>query len=109
MEGLDRSGTSKALVGSDGFSWPFARISFREGGISLVCLRASKEFMGAQDIYSTWTYTKIVLLREFEYLHHFSDKAGNRVEAISQGLPPEMPEEVEISLPSKPRAATIRK
>jgi len=30
----------------------------------------------------------------FEYLHHFSDIDGNRVELISQGLSPEMPEEV---------------
>jgi hypothetical protein len=37
-------------------------------------MRAPKEFMGGQDMYSTWTYTKIVPLRELEYLHHFSDK-----------------------------------
>ena len=31
----------------------------------------------------------------FEYLHHFFyDNDGNRVEPISQGLSPEMPEEV---------------
>jgi len=84
----------KRWWGPDGFSCPFARIDFREGGISLVCMRAPKEFMGGQDMYSTWTYTKIVPLRELEYLHHFSDKDGNRVEPISQGLPPEMPEEV---------------
>jgi hypothetical protein len=34
-----------------------------------------------------------VPLRELEYLRHFSDKDGNRVAPISQGLPPEMPEE----------------
>jgi uncharacterized protein YndB with AHSA1/START domain len=84
----------KRWWGPDGFSCPFARINFREGGISHVCMRAPKEFMGAQDIYNTRTYTKIVPLQELEYLHHFSDKDGNRVEFISQGLPPEMPEEV---------------
>ena len=30
----------------------------------------------------------------FEYLHHFSDNDGNRVEPISQGPSPEMPEQV---------------
>ena len=30
----------------------------------------------------------------FEYLHHFSDNDGNRVEPISQGLSQEMPEKV---------------
>ena len=66
---------------------------FREGGTSLVCMRAPKEF-GGQDMYSTWTYTKIVPMREIEYLHHFADKGGNRVDPAQQGLPPDMPEEV---------------
>jgi hypothetical protein len=48
--------------------------------------------MGGQEMYSTWTYTKIVPLRELEYLHHFSEEDGNRVEPVSQGLPPELPE-----------------
>jgi len=91
----------KRWWGPDGFSCPFARIDFREGGISLVCMRAPKEFMGGQDMYSTWTYTKIVPLRELEYLHHFSDKDGNRVEPISHGLPPEMPEELRNSVTFK--------
>jgi hypothetical protein len=43
---------------------------------------------------STWTYKKIVPLRELEYLHPSPTRMGNRVEPISQGLPLEMPEEV---------------
>ena len=42
----------KCWWGPDGFSCPFARINFREGGISLVCMRAPKEFMGAQETYT---------------------------------------------------------
>jgi Activator of Hsp90 ATPase homolog 1-like protein len=57
-------------------------------------MRAPKEF-GGQDMFSTWTYAKIVPMREMEYLHHFADKDGNRVDpAAQQGLPPEMPKEV---------------
>jgi Activator of Hsp90 ATPase homolog 1-like protein len=56
-------------------------------------MRAPKEF-GGQDMFSTWTYTKIVPMREIEYLHHFADKDGNRMDATEQGLPPEMPHEV---------------
>jgi hypothetical protein len=37
----------------------------------------------------------------FEYLHHFSDNDSNRVELISQGLSPEMPEEVRNLVPLK--------
>jgi uncharacterized protein YndB with AHSA1/START domain len=79
--------------GPNHFTCPVAKMDFREGGRSLVCMRAPKEF-GGQDMYSTWTYTKIVPLREIEYLHHFADKDGNRVEPVTQGLPPDMPEEV---------------
>lgn len=79
--------------GPAGFTCPLARMDIREGGRSLVCMRAPREF-GGQDMYSTLTYTKIVPLREIEYLHHFSDQDGNRVDPTQQGLPPEMPAEV---------------
>jgi len=80
--------------GPTGFTSPFAKMDVREGGTSLVCMRAPKEFQGGRDMYSTWTYTKIVPLREIEYLHHFADKDGNRVAPATMGLPPDMPEEV---------------
>ena len=83
----------KQWWGPEGFTCPVAKIDFREGGTSLVCMRAPKEF-GGQDMYSTWTYTKLVPMREIEYLHHFADKDGNRMDPAQQGLPPEMPEEV---------------
>lgn len=79
--------------GPDHFTCPVAKMDVREGGRTLVCMRAPKEF-GGQDMYSTWTYTKIVPLKEIEYLHHFADKDGNRVEPAAQGLPPDMPSEV---------------
>ena len=79
--------------GPTGFTCPVAKMDFRVGGKSLVCMRAPKEF-GGQDMYSIWTYTKIVPLREIEYLHHFADKDGNRIAPATMGLPPDMPEEV---------------
>lgn len=79
--------------GPQGFTCPLAKIDFRVGARSLVCMRAPKEF-GGQDMYGTWTYTKIVPLRQIEYLHHFADKDGTRVEPATLGLPPDMPEEV---------------
>jgi uncharacterized protein YndB with AHSA1/START domain len=83
----------KEWWGPEGFTCPVARMDVREGGTSLVCMRAPKEF-GGQDMFSTWTYTKIVPMREIEYLHHFADKDGNRMDPAQQGLPPEMPKEV---------------
>jgi uncharacterized protein YndB with AHSA1/START domain len=79
--------------GPTGFTSPLANMDVREGGTSFVCMRAPKEF-GGQDMYNTWTYTKVVPMREIEYLLHFADKDGNRVDPVTMGLPPGMPQEV---------------
>ena len=83
----------KKWWGPKGFTCPLAKMDVREGARSLVCMRAPKDF-GGQDMYSTWTYTRIEPMREIEYLHHFADKDGNRVDPQVQGLPPDMPAEV---------------
>ena len=49
---LDRSRARDIVWGPNGFTSPCAEIDFREGGISLVCMRAPEE-MGGQDLYST--------------------------------------------------------
>jgi uncharacterized protein YndB with AHSA1/START domain len=79
--------------GPNFFTSPLAKMDFREGGISLVCMRAPKEF-GGQDNYNTWTYRKIVPMQQIEWLNHFADENGNRVDPTALGLPPDMPEEV---------------
>src|SRR5262245_20396511 len=79
--------------GPNGFTSPVAKIDFREGGTSLVCMRAQKEF-GGQDMYNTWTYKKIVPMREIEYILHFADHDGKRVDPVMMGLPADMPQEV---------------
>lgn len=89
--------------GPNHFSCPLAKLDFREGGKSLVCMRAPKEF-GGQDMYSTWTYTKIVPLGQIEYLHHFADQDGNRLDPAAQGLPADMPAEVRNLVTFKPTA-----
>jgi uncharacterized protein YndB with AHSA1/START domain len=45
--------------GPAGFTSPVAKMDVREGGTSLVCMRAPSE-LGGQDIYNTWTYHKII-------------------------------------------------
>ena len=84
----------KRWWGPDGFTCPVANIDFREGGRSLVCMRAPKEFLGGQDMYNTWTYEKIVPLKRMAYVVHFTDKDGNPMDPARLGLPPEMPEAV---------------
>lgn len=79
--------------GPRGFSCPSAVMDFRTGGASLVCMRAPKEF-GGGDTYNTWTYTEIVPLETIEYMLHFVDQAGTRVDPSALGLPPDMPVEM---------------
>lgn len=79
--------------GPTGFSCPVARMDVRAGGVSLVAMRAPKEW-GGQDMYNTWTYTAVEQPHRLEYIVHFSDKDGNKVDPATQNLPPGMPGEV---------------
>ncbi len=84
----------KRWWGPNGFTCPVAHMDFREGGVSLVCMRAPKEFLGGQDMYNTWTYEEIVPMKRFVYILRFADKDGNTMDPAKQGLPAEMPKEV---------------
>lgn len=79
--------------GPTGFTCPVAKMDFREGGRSLVCMRAPKEF-GGQDMYSTWSYKKIVPMQEIEFIQDFADENGNQIAPTTLGLPLDMPQEV---------------
>jgi uncharacterized protein YndB with AHSA1/START domain len=83
----------KRWWGPTGFTCPVANMDFREGGASLVCMRAPKEF-GGQDLYNTWTYLKIVPMQQIEFIQNFADKDGNKVAPADMGLPPEIPFDV---------------
>lgn len=83
----------KKWWGPDGFTSPFAHMDFREGGTSLVCMRAPKEF-GGQDLYNTWTYRKIVPRKSIEFVADWADKDGNRIDPVTIGLPADMPRDM---------------
>jgi uncharacterized protein YndB with AHSA1/START domain len=87
--------------GPTGFTSPVARMDFREGGKSLVCMRAPKEF-GGQDMYNTWTYSKIVPLQVIEFVLNFSDKDSNKLDPSKMGLPPGIPQDVPHVITFKP-------
>src|SRR5262245_2287745 len=55
------------------FTSPMAKMDFREGGTSLLCMRPPKEF-GNEDLYSTWKYQKITPKERIEYIHNLSDR-----------------------------------
>jgi len=87
--------------GPKGFTSPLAKIDFREGGVSLVCMRAPKEF-GGFDMYNTWSYKKIVLHERIEFVLNFADKDGNKLDPSKMGLPPGIPEDVPHVIIFKP-------
>jgi uncharacterized protein YndB with AHSA1/START domain len=76
--------------GPDCFSCPSAKIDFREGGKSVVCMRAPTSF-GGQDMYSSWAYEKIVAKQSIEFVQNMSDKDGVTVDPTTMGLPSDFP------------------
>ena len=97
VERVWKAWTDSELVmqwwGPTGFTCPVARMEFREGGVSLVCMRAPRE-AGGQDMYNTWTYEKIDSMNRFVYVNRFSDKDGNAMDPVKQGLSPDIPKEM---------------
>ena len=76
--------------GPNGFTAPLARMDFREGGTSLVCM-SSPQF---GDLYSTWYYQEIVPMQRIDYIHNLADKDGNRIDPTTVGMPPDFPQDV---------------
>jgi uncharacterized protein YndB with AHSA1/START domain len=72
------------------FIAPLAKMDFREGGKSLVCMRSPE----GQDFYSTWEYHKIVPLKLIDFVQNMSGKVGKRVNPSVYGLPGDFPEDV---------------
>ena len=69
------------------FTAPLAKMDFRVGGKSLVCMRSPEGF----EIYNTWTYTEIIPLERIRFIHHFSDNDGNSIDPSALGMPPGLP------------------
>jgi uncharacterized protein YndB with AHSA1/START domain len=80
----------KQWWGPDYFTCPFARIDFRVGGTSLVCM-SSPQF---GDQYSTWHYKEIVPLQRIDYIHNLADKNGDKIDPTSVGMPPDFPQDL---------------
>jgi uncharacterized protein YndB with AHSA1/START domain len=80
----------KKWWGPTGFTAPLARMDFREGGTSLVCMRAPN----GQEFYNTWTYRKIEPLIKIEFILGWADKDGHKADPVKMGLPPDIPQEV---------------
>ena len=79
--------------GPTGFTSPSAEMDFRVGGASLVCMRAPAEY-GGQDMYNTWTYTRIDPHERIEFVSNLADQDGTHIDRAAMGLPPGIPNAV---------------
>jgi uncharacterized protein YndB with AHSA1/START domain len=97
VEAVWRAWTDPQLVmrwwGPKGFTAPMARIDFREGGTSLVCMREPEQ-LGGRDFYSTWTYQRIVPRQRIEYVHNLADRHGSKIDPAALGMPADFPQDM---------------
>jgi uncharacterized protein YndB with AHSA1/START domain len=81
----------KQWWGPDGFTCPLARIDFRVGGTSLLCMTAPQ--FGFGEMYSTWHYREIVPMQRIEYIHNLADADGHKVDPVALGMPADFPQD----------------
>lgn len=86
--------------GPKGFTATVPQFDFREGGVTLVCMRAPE----GPGLCNTWTYRRIVPNSRIEFDFGWSDAAGREVSPATLGLPEGLPRVVPhaISLRSLP-------
>src|SRR3982074_2011138 len=83
----------KRWWGPKHFSSPMAKIDFREGGKSIVSMKAPEE-MGGQEFYSIWEYVKIIPLKTIALIQSLSDKDGNKTDPTKVGMPSAFPMDI---------------
>ena len=76
--------------GPTGFTSPAARMDVRVGGISVVAMRSPD----GHDMWMTWAYNRVEPYRRIEYVQNLSDEAGNLIDPVTVGMPPEFPRDV---------------
>ena len=84
----------------DHFTSPSAKIDFREGGKSVVCMHSPADF-GDQDMYSSWEYTKIVPGQSIDFIHNLCDEQGNAIDPVTIGMPADFPKDMHMQITFK--------
>ena len=79
--------------GPEIFTCPRAEIDFREGGVSLVCMR-SAHYMEGKEFYNIWNYKKIIPLQSIEFTQNLSDQSGNKMDPARLGMPSDFPMDI---------------
>lgn len=83
----------KSWWGPDRFTCPFVRLDLREGGISLVSMKAAAE-MGGQEFFTAWRYVRIVPHERIEFIQNLCGPAGDRIDPVAVGMPPDFPTDI---------------
>lgn len=83
----------KRWWGPKDFAAPMARMDFREGGTSMVSMKAPDE-MGGQEWYSLWKYVKIVAHEYIEFIQNLADSNGKETDPVSVGMPADFPKNI---------------
>lgn len=76
--------------GPVGFDVPVADVDFREGGRSLLSMRAPQ----VGELHNAWHYHRIVPHERIEFVLTFTDETGTTVDPQAIGIPPGVPREV---------------
>ncbi|MBC8151596.1 MAG: SRPBCC domain-containing protein [Bacteroidetes bacterium] len=76
--------------GPTGFTAPVAKMDFRAGGTSLVCMRSPE----GQAMYNLWVYQKIEPMQRIDFTQYWADPDGHKIEPTAMGLPADFPYEV---------------
>lgn len=84
----------KLWWGPKDFTAPSIENDFRTGGKFLFAMKSPD----GKVYWSTGTYKDIVPLEKIVTTDSFSDDKGNIVPAIDYGMPPEMPDELEVTV-----------
>lgn len=84
----------KRWWGPDMFTCPSAKIDFRLGGKSIVCMKGPEAFDGGKNHYSVWLYKEIIPMQKIEFIQNLADEAGNKMSPAVLGMPPDFPEDV---------------
>jgi uncharacterized protein YndB with AHSA1/START domain len=84
--------TIRRWWGPDRFTCPVAEMDVREGGASLLGMRAPAEY-GGGDTYTLWSYTTVDRPRRLEYVVRFADATGRPVgpAEVPAGIPDGVP------------------
>lgn len=90
----------KKWWGPVGFTCPVAKMDFREGGTSLVCM-SNPEY---GEIYRNWNYKKIIPMERIEYIRKVADQFGNEIDPAITGMPMDFPETQKHIVTLKPLA-----